>query len=352
MGQYSAKNGVATAWHLQHYGSFATHGASLIFIEATAVSPEGRTSPEDLGIWNDKQAKELKKIVDFIHSQGQYVGIQLTHGGRKASSVAPFVSFQGTAVEKADGWPNDVVAPSAIKYGDGYLTPKELSLKGIEKIKKDFSSAAKRAIDIGFDVIEIHGAHGALLTQFLSPVSNKRTDRYGGSFENRIRLFFELIDGIRDVIPNTTPMFVRLSTTEGLEHDKNKYPESWELEDTKKVAFKLIEQGKIDLIDVSALGNNPDQKLPTYGKEPAYQAPYSYAIKEVVGDKILVSVVGGISDANVAESLLQRGLDLVFVGRFFLKSPGLVWSWADQLGIRLYQVKQYSLPFYGRTKRV
>ncbi len=351
MCQYSAKDGVATAWHLQHYGSLAAHGPALIFTEATAVSPEGRISPNDLGLWNDEQAKELKKIVDFVHSQGQHIGFQLGHAGRKASTFPPFISTDRiTADEKADGWPNEVVAPSPIRYG-AFTTPKELSLNDIERIKDDFTSAAKRAINIGYDVIEIHGAHGYLLTEFLSPVSNKRTDKYGGSFENRTRLLFELVDCIRDVIPETTPLFLRISATEGLEYDKNKYPESWDLDGMKKVALKLAEQGKVDLIDISALGNNPNQKLPSSSKDPAYQAPYSYAIKEIVGDKILVSAVGNIRVPKVAESLLQNGLDLVLVGRSFLKNSGLVWNWADELGIRLYQAKQYSWPFYGRQTK-
>ncbi len=347
MTQYSAKDGIATAWHLQNYGSLAARGTALIIVEATAVSPEGRCSPEDLGLWNDEQAKELKKVVDFVHSQGQYIGVQLQHAGRKASGVALYLSFKDTATKEAGGWPDDIVAPSAISYAEGFPTPKELLLEDIERIENDFYSAAKRATDIGFDVIEVHGAHGFLTSQFLSPITNKRTDKYGGSFENRTRFMFEVIDGVREAIPKTTPLFFRISATEGLEYDKERFPESWSLEDTKKVALRMADEGKVDLLDVSALGNSPYQKLPAV-KKAAYQAPYSLALKEVVGDKLLISAVGSINDPKLAESLLQDGLDLILVGRFFLRNPGLVWTWSDELGIRLHQANQYSWGFYGR----
>ncbi len=347
MGQSSAKDGIAAAWHLQLYGSYATRGAALIIIESTAVSPEGRCSPEDLGLWNDEQEKELKKIVDFVHSQGQYIGVQLQHSGRKGSIVAPFLSFKDISVKEAGGWPDEMVAPSSISYGEQFPIPKELSLKDIKRIENDFYSAAKRATDIGFDVIEIHGAHGYLTNQFLSPVSNKRTDKYGGSFENRTRFMFEVIDRIRDAIPKTTPLFFRISATEGLEYDKERFPESWDLEDTKKVALRLANEGKVDLLDVSAFGNSPYQKIAN-AKKTAYQADYSLAVKKIVGDKLLVSAVGKIIDPQTAESLLQDGLDLILVGRYFLRNPGLVWTWADELGIRLHQAGQYSWGFYGR----
>ncbi len=344
----SAKDGLASPWHLMHYGSFAIHGASLTIFEATSVSPEGRISPEDLGLWNDEQAAALKTVVDFIHSQGQYCGIQLAHAGRKASTVTPWISFADVAVEEVGGWPDKVKAPSAIKFGERYPNPQELTLEEIDQLKKDFISAAKRATDIGIDVIEIHAAHGYLNTEFLSPATNVRTDKYGGSYENRTRLLFELIDGIREVIPETTPLFVRISATEGLEHMKDKYPESWTMEDSKKLAKQFADGGKVDLIDISSLGNNKDQNLFANSRGMAYQAPYSKEIKEVVGDKLLVSAVGRINDAKVADELLKEGLDMIMVGRFFLRNPGLVWSWADDLGVTLFQAQQYAWGFYGR----
>lgn len=228
MCQYSAENGKFTEWHHAHcksrlglrfcvpisdrripVGGIIKRGPGLTFIEATAVVPEGRITPEDSGIWNDEQAEELAKIVTFAHSQNQKIAIQLAHAGRKASTVAPWISGDETASAEVGGWPDNVWAPSAVPYSDQYPKPKELTKEGIKTLVQAFVDGAKRALKAGFDVIEIHSAHGYLLPSFLSPVSNKRTDEYGGSFENRIRLLLEIVDAVRGVIPEKTPLFVR-----------------------------------------------------------------------------------------------------------------------------------------------
>ena len=190
-------------------GGIISRGPGLSLAEATAVSPEGRITPEDVGIWNDEQVRAFEEVVTFAHSQNQKIGIQLAHAGRKATTVAPWISARAVATEDLDGWPNEVVAPSAIQHSDGFAVPKELTKEGIQRIKQAFIDGAKRAVKAGFDVLEIHGAHGYLLHEFVSPISNHRTDEYGGSFENRIRLPLEIVDGIRAAIPATVPLFYR-----------------------------------------------------------------------------------------------------------------------------------------------
>lgn len=195
--------------HAHAVGGIIARGPGLTLTEATSVTPEGRISPEDLGIWNDEQAAALAQIVTFAHSQGQKIGIQIGHAGRKASTVAPWLSFHATAGVDQDGWPDDVVGPSAIRHSDGFALPKELTKAGIQRITQAFADGARRAVEAGFDVIEIHGAHGYLLHEFLSPIANQRNDEYGGSFENRIRLPLEVVDAVRAAIPETTPLFYR-----------------------------------------------------------------------------------------------------------------------------------------------
>ena len=190
-------------------GGILSRGPSLVLTEATAVTPEGRITPEDLGLWNDEQAAAFADIVTFAHSQNQKIGVQLGHAGRKASMVAPWLSFNAKATEELEGWPDNVLAPSAVAHGPGYCEPKALTMEGIERIKTAFVEAARRAVKAGFDVIEIHSAHGYLLHEFLSPIANKRTDKYGGSFENRTRLHVEIVDAVRAVIPADMPLFMR-----------------------------------------------------------------------------------------------------------------------------------------------
>ncbi|TBU22325.1 FMN-linked oxidoreductase [Dichomitus squalens] len=344
LAQYSAENGFISPWHLAHLGGIFTRGPGLSMVEATAILPEGRVSPEDAGIWNNDQANAWAKIVEFAHSQGQKIGIQLAHGGRKSSTLALFIHSGAVAEEHQGGWPKEVVGPSPLAYAEGYPVPKELTKVGIRRIVVGFVEAAKRAVKAGFDVIEIHGAHGFLISSFLSPTSNKRTDEYGGSFENRIRLAIEVVDAVRGVIPPTMPLFIRISATEWLEESLPNEP-SWRSEDTVKLASILAEHG-VDLIDISSSGNHPAQRIKT---GPAYQAPFSEAVKKAVGDKILVSVVGSITDGKIAQGILDKGQsDIIFVGRWFQKNPSLVWTFADDLGVELRHSRQIEWPFRGR----
>jgi len=334
--------GKATPFHLAHYGSFALRGPGLIIVEATAVSPEGRLSPEDLAIYTDEQAYELKKIVDFAHSQGVKIGIQLGHGGRKSSGTAMYNHlFKGIGT-KEFGWDDvqgKILAPSAISFMEGaYVTPTELTTEQVEELVVKFKQAAKRALDIaGFDFIEIHGAHGYLISSFLTATSNKRTDKYGGSFENRIRLLLEIIDAVKD---DKHPLFVRISGSESAPHIE----ESWKIEDSIKLSDHLIKHG-VDVLDVSAGGQNKDANRNP--KTQGYQVHLAKAIKEHVGDKLTIATVGRILDAELAAKIVENGeADLVFNGSLFLKNPGLVWKWADDLNVRLHNARQYGWPFY------
>lgn len=243
---------------MAHLGGIVSRGPGLVFVEATSITPEGRITPEDSGLWKQSQAEALKKIVDFAHSQNKLIAIQLGHAGRKASTVAPWISGSDTATAKVGGWPNDCVAPSAIAYSDRLPDPSALSLGQIEKLKAAFVESIKLAIWAGVDAIEIHAAHGYLLSEFLSPTSNKRTDQYGGSFENRCRLVLEVAEAARRTMPAGMPLFMRYSATEWLEED---YPDepSWTIEDSIALAKLLV--GKIDLIDVSSGGNSSRQHI-------------------------------------------------------------------------------------------
>ncbi len=340
MCMFSTKNGIATPWLLAHYGAFATRGPGLIFIEATAVVPNGRFSPEDLGLWNDTQATELKKIVDLLHSQGELVGIQLSHAGRKSSAVAQFLNLFEISTEEAGGWPDNVKAPSSIPYMDSYYTPKELTTEEIKSLVQAYVDSCKRAIDIGIDVIEVHAGHGYLLSQFLSPVSNTRTDEYGGSFENRSRIVVDILREIKKVIPLTMPIFIRINATDYLEYDRVTYPESWSLPEAKRLSKLLSDMNLVDLIDVSSGANHIEQKHAA--GVLGFHSEFSKEIKKEVGDKTLVSTVGKVIGANFANDILEKtGIDLIFVGRQFLKNPGLVWEWAEELGIKVYQSQQY-----------
>ncbi|KAI0345915.1 FMN-linked oxidoreductase [Trametopsis cervina] len=343
--QYSAKNGVPNAWHSAHLGGIFTRGPGLTIVEASAVTPEGRITPEDCGIWSEEQVEAWSAITAFAHSQSQKIGIQIAHAGRKASTVAPWLSFHATATKELDGWPDEVYAPSAIVHSPGFPQPKELTKEGIQRIKQAFVDGAKRAIKAGFDVIEIHGAHGYLLHEFVSPVSNQRTDEYGGSFENRTRLPLEIVDAVRAVIPESTPLFYRLSATDGLEEV---LPEqaTWSLPESIEFA-KLLAQHGVDLLDVSSLGNHPQQKVPS--KRAAVHADLSGPIKAAVGDNLLVAVVGGITSAKIGEEVLEKNeADAVLVGRGFQKNPGLVWQFADELGVVATIANQIAWAVFGR----
>lgn len=312
-------------------------------MESTSVQPWGRISPEDLGLWEDKQIAPLKKITEFAHSQNQKICIQLTHAGRKASGAAPWLSDNATADEKLHGWPQELVAPSAIAFEtDTNPVPRSLTLQDIADLKKAFGDATRRAVDAGFDAIEIHAAHGYLLHQFLSPVSNMRTDDYGSTLENRMRLPLEVVDQVRANMPTDMPLLVRISATDWFEFDnelKKEFPQSWTVSDSIAFVKKLSEHG-VDLVDVSSGGIHPKSAIAIKTGE-GYQTGFATQIKEAVGDQMLISTVGGIKNGKLAEKVLQSGLDVVSCGRWFQRDPGLVLTYAHDLGVRLKMANQH-----------
>ncbi|KZP16909.1 FMN-linked oxidoreductase [Athelia psychrophila] len=345
--QYSAEDGHLTAWHQAHLGGIFTRGPGLTILEATAVVSEGRITPQDSGLWADSQIAPLKAIADFAHSQGQKVGIQLAHAGRKASCIAPWLSGAAVATAAVGGWPENVYGPSAIQWGKGYAHPKEASVEYIKSVVAAFAASAKRAVQAGIDVIEIHNAHGYLAQSFLSPVSNKRTDQYGGSFENRTRLTLELVDAVRAVIPQDMPLFLRISASDWLEESLPNEP-SWTSADTVRLAPILAAHG-VDFLDVSSGGNHPLQKIKGTSTSP-YQAHFSAAVKEAVGDTLLVGAVGGITSGAAAQAVLEGGADVALVGRSFQKNPALVWAFAEELGVDIFVAHQIEWGFKGRGK--
>ncbi|KIY64664.1 FMN-linked oxidoreductase [Cylindrobasidium torrendii FP15055 ss-10] len=343
--QYSAENGFITPWHFGHLGGIFTRGPGLTIIEATAVTPEGRITPEDVGIWDDEHAEKLKAITEYAHSQNQKIGIQIAHAGRKASAIAPWLPGKNLATVEQGGWPDKVVAPSAIPFADDYTVPRELTKDEIKELVQQFADAAVRSVKAGFDVVEIHSAHGYLLSEFLSPSNNQRTDDYGGSFENRIRFPLEVVDAVRAAIPNT-PLFYRISGSENLETSLPDTP-SWRAEDTARFAPILKAHG-VDFLDVSSGGTHPAQKA-VIG--PAYQAPLAEAAKKAAPD-LIVGAVGMITDGHIAQNVLDKGqADVVLVGRPFQKNPGLVWSFADDLGVDITVAHQIRWGIKGRTRK-
>ena len=304
MCMYSSENGFANDFHFVHYASRAQGGTGLIIVEATGIVPEGRITNKCMGIWNDAQAESLKKIVNFIHESTETkVGIQLAHAGRKAST------WNGKQISLEEGW--ETVAPSKIPYGEGERIPRELSVSEIKNLVKSFKDAAKRAIDAGFDVIEIHAAHGYLIHQFMSPLSNVRTDEYGGNFENRIRFLLEIIDDVNELLDENHPLFVRISGTEYTEN-------GWEIEDSVKLA-EILKTKNVDLIDVSSGGNIQGAKISLFD---GYQVPLAAEIKKQTGMK--TGAVGLIKTAEMAEEILQNEeADLIFVAREILRNPYL-----------------------------
>ncbi|MFL6451929.1 MAG: NADH:flavin oxidoreductase/NADH oxidase [Bryobacteraceae bacterium] len=308
MCQYSSVDGFANDWHLVHLGSRAVGGAGLIVVEATAVSPEGRITPADLGLWKDEQIPKLREIVAFIHEQGVRVGIQLAHAGRKASMDVPWSPERVVPVDEG-GWKN-VVAPSSIPFSNSYPKPVELDTAGIEQVIECFRAATDRVLEAGFDVIEIHAAHGYLLHEFLSPLSNRRTDEYGGSFENRTRLLLEVVDAVRRRWPQGKPLFVRISATDWVENG------GWDVAQSVQVARKLKELG-VDLIDVSSGGLVPYAKIQV---GPAYQTPFAEQIRKEAD--IRTGAVGMITEAEQAADIVRTGqADLVLLAREFLRDP-------------------------------
>ncbi|KAL8765777.1 MAG: hypothetical protein Q9209_007241 [Squamulea sp. 1 TL-2023] len=340
--QYSAEDGHHTAWHQTHLGGIIQRGPGFTMVEASAVTPEGRITPEDSGLWKDSQMAPLKYTVDFAHSQSQKIGIQIAHAGRKASTVAPWLSRSAVAPKSLGGWPDDVLAPSDVPY-EGLVKPRAMTKDDIEHLKSSWVAAVRRAVKVGFDAIEIHNAHGYLLHSFLSPVSNKRTDEYGVSFENRIRLTLEILELTRRNVPEDMPVFLRISATDWLEHEQGM--DSWKVEDTVRLAEILAAKG-VDLLDVSSGGLHPKQHVKT---GPGYQAPFAQKVKEKVGDKMLVGTVGSITNGKQANELLENGLDLAIVGRMFQKNPGLVWTFAEDLDVEINVANQIRWGFGGRV---
>jgi 2,4-dienoyl-CoA reductase-like NADH-dependent reductase (Old Yellow Enzyme family) len=326
MCQYSSEDGMPTDWHLVHLGSRAVGGAGLVVMEATAVSPEGRISPEDAGIWSDAHAEAYRRITKFIKENGAVAGIQIAHAGRKASTAAPWNG--GKKVDETQGgW--QTVAPSAIPFAEDYPSPREMDAGDIEKAINDFVEAARRALKAGFEVVEVHAAHGYLLHEFLSPLSNQRTDEYGGSFENRIRFPLEVIGKVRAVVPENLPLFVRISATDWTEG-------GWDLAQSTEFCRRLKEIG-VDLIDCSTGGNVPSAPIPV---APGYQVSFAAEIRRQTG--ILTAAVGMITEPQQAEEILRKGeADAVMIARQFLREPYLPFRAARELGGEIDVPKQY-----------
>lgn len=327
MCQYSATDGFANDWHLVHLGSRAIGGAGLVIAEAAAISPEGRITPQDLGIWCDGHIEFLQRITDFITEHGAVPGIQLAHAGRKASHRPPW-DERGAALEPGQGdW--QTVAPSNIPFKESEPEPEQLSAEGIQKVISNFKAAAQRAVQAGFKVVEIHTAHGYLLHEFLSPLSNQRTDDYGGSFENRIRIVLEIATQIRELWPQDWPVFVRISATDWTEG-------GWTVEDSIQLAQRLKGVG-IDLIDCSTGGNIPHAKIPT---GPLYQVPFAEQVKK--GADIMTGAVGLITTAAECEQILTSGqADLVLLARELLRNPYFPLQAAKELGAEIEWPVQY-----------
>ncbi|MEU1117076.1 MULTISPECIES: NADH:flavin oxidoreductase/NADH oxidase [unclassified Streptomyces] len=322
MCQYSAapdgpEAGVPQDWHFAHYAARAAGGTGLIIVEATAVSPEGRISPYDLGIWNDTQARAFRRTTDFLKSQGTVPAIQLAHAGRKASTERPWKGGAPIGTDEG-GW--QPLAPSAVPFAEGHPVPAELTVEEIREIVGQFAEAARRALDAGFEVAELHGAHGYLIGEFLSPHSNKRTDVYGGSYENRTRLALEVVDAVREVWPQDKPLFFRISATDWLDEA------GWTADETVRFADTLKEHG-VDLLDVSTGGNASGVRIPV---EPGYQVPFAARVKAETA--LPVAAVGLITEVAQAEKILANGeADAVLLGRELLRDP----SWARRAGREL-----------------
>jgi 2,4-dienoyl-CoA reductase-like NADH-dependent reductase (Old Yellow Enzyme family) len=327
MCQYSCEDGLATDWHLVHLGSRAVGGAGLVIVEATAVTPEGRITPADMGLWNQAQVEPLKRIVDFLHQNGSRAAIQLAHAGRKASTARPWEGGKKVTPENG-GWV-DVLAPSAISFSKDYPEPQELDKAGIRRIVKAFVDAAERSLEAGFDVVEIHAAHGYLLHEFFSPLSNQRTDEYGGSFENRTRVLFETVDAVRRVWPEDRPLWVRISATDWAEG-------GWNEDESARLSALLKGHG-VDLIDVSSGALVEYAKIPV---GPGYQVHFADKIRHEAG--IATGAVGMITDAAQAETIIRTGqADVVLLARELLRDPYWPLHAAEQLGQKTTWPAQY-----------
>ena len=327
MCEYSSEDGFANDWHLVHLGSRAVGGAGLVITEATAVTPEGRISPADLGIWKDAHIEMLERCVRFMRSQGAVTGIQLAHAGRKASSRIPWEGTGALSPEQG-GW-RPIVAPSAIPFREGDPAPTALDAVGVRATIDAFADATRRAIAAGFEVVEIHAAHGYLIHEFLSPLSNTRTDAYGGSFENRTRLLREIVDVVRSIIPEELALLVRISATDWVEG-------GWDIEQSLELARQLLPRG-VDLIDCSSGGLVPGARIPI---GPAYQTPFAERIRRETG--MCTGAVGLITEAAQADAIVREGrADIVLLARQMLRDPYFALHAARELGADVRWPDQY-----------
>lgn len=338
MCQYSADatgpdTGVPNDWHFAHYASRAVGGTGLILVEATGVSPEGRISANDLGIWNDRQVEAFRRITSFLADQGTVSGVQLGHAGRKASTGAPWLG--GGALSPEDGgW--QPLGPSPLAFDEGSPVPAELTVDQIKEVVGQFADAARRALAAGFRVVEIHGAHGYLIGEFLSPDSNRRTDAYGGSYQNRTRFALEVVDAVREVWPEELPLFFRISATDWLTENADDPREGWTGDDTVRFARDLKAHG-VDLLDVSTGGNAPRAAIPV---GPNYQVPFAERVRTEAG--LPVAAVGLITEPVQAEKILADGqADAVLIGRELLRDPYFARSAARELSGEVRVPSQY-----------
>jgi 2,4-dienoyl-CoA reductase-like NADH-dependent reductase (Old Yellow Enzyme family) len=326
MCEYSIEDGFSNDWHLVHLGSRAVGGAGLVLTEAAAVLPEGRITPQDLGLWKDEHVAGLKRIVTFLHQQGARAGVQLAHAGRKASMSRPWEPERYVAPAEG-GW--QVVGPSAVPFAEHYGKPVALDLAGMDQIVDGFVKATRRALAAAFDVVEIHSAHGYLLHEFLSPLSNRRTDDYGGSFENRTRLLLRVVDAVRKELPDQTPLWVRISATDWAEG-------GWDIDQSVALA-KALKEHKVDLVDVSSGGLVPNVVMPV---GPGYQTPFSARIRHEA--RIPTGSVGMITDPAQAEHILATGqADVVLIARQLLREPYWALKAAAGLGEEVSWPVQY-----------
>jgi len=327
MCQYSSKDGFATDWHFVHLGTRAVGGAGLIFTEASAVTPEGRISPEDLGIWKDEHVAELSRIVRFIDAQGSVAGMQLAHSGRKASTQQPWVGTRQLKIDEGGFRP--VYAPSALAFKRDDEPPEALSEAGIARIVRSFGDAAERALRAGFRVLEVHAAHGYLLHTFLSPLSNQRKDQYGGSFDNRIRALLETVRSVRSRWPERLPLFVRISATDWAEG-------GWDIDQSVELSRRLVQEG-VDLVDCSSGGLVPGAKIPV---GPGYQSQFAERIRREA--KVMTGAVGLIRSPEQAEHILRSGqADAIVLARQMLRDPYWPLTAARALGVPVQWPVQY-----------
>ncbi len=331
MCQYSARAGFPDAWHLVHLGSRAVGGAGLVLTEATAVQAVGRISPADTGLWDDAHIEAWRPITEFIRAHGSVAGAQLGHAGRKGSTYPPFEPGQGGVSDEEGGW--TPVAPSAVPFSGTYRVPDALDTAGIERVVADFAAAARRAVAAGFQLVEVHGAHGYLLHEFLSPLSNRRTDAYGGSFENRTRLIREVTSAVREAVGEDVPVLVRISATDWVDG-------GWTAEDSVVLARDIAALGA-DLVDVSTGGNVPKADIPV---GPGYQVRFAETVRRKAD--VPTGAVGLITDARQAEQILADGsADLVLLARELLRDPYWPLHAARELGAQVTPPKQYARAF-------